>query len=437
MLRQPRQDRLLLDGAAGGDLQPALEHVGQPLEVAGLGRQPLQRLQRLHRRRGRARSRVPAAFPRRRRQRQPLAQDLGRRDQRRRPLRPRGARARIVRRRRSAPAPQRADRRAGRRARRAAARPIPTSGPGPALSMQIRSAATAPSSSPARSQAGRQLVRQTRRARGPAAASSPARLAPRPRFVALRRPLHARRLRPRRSVDAGPRRSSTVDPPPRRRSTCSRRAAASPAATRISSSAGSRTSISTRTPRRRRSPGAGPARERGRRRAAPIAATGSGGRPWTRHVFDGDAQRADLARPSARSRALKSASRPAATTVAGERDALLDASASAEAHAARAAAVALPADRCSARCRRRSRSRRRSRPRRRRRPLAAGVRGAGPSTSGHSTPGARRRPRPDRAVRPSAARGRPPRARAIAAFRVGHRAASPRTGGGWRRRARS
>ncbi len=94
-LGQPRQDRLLLARAAGGDLQLPLQHLGQPGELAGLGGQRLHGLQRLDAA-GVQRQRPFQQHARVARQREALAQDLRRGDQRGRAFGLRRLDARIV-----------------------------------------------------------------------------------------------------------------------------------------------------------------------------------------------------------------------------------------------------------------------------------------------------------------------------------------------------
>jgi hypothetical protein len=97
-VHQSDQDLPLLHRATRGDVQLSLQHVGEALEVAGLGGHQLQRLQRLDRRR-RERERALEQHPGVGGQRQPLAQDAGGGDQRRRSLLLGGPGPRVVRRR--------------------------------------------------------------------------------------------------------------------------------------------------------------------------------------------------------------------------------------------------------------------------------------------------------------------------------------------------
>ena len=94
-LGQPRQDRFLLARPAGHHLDLALQHLGQPIELPGIGAECLQRLQRLGRP-GIERHRPVEQHPSVGRQVEPLAQDLGCRHQRRRALDLAGADPNIV-----------------------------------------------------------------------------------------------------------------------------------------------------------------------------------------------------------------------------------------------------------------------------------------------------------------------------------------------------
>ena len=94
-LGEPHQDLLLLDRAARDDVDLALEHLGEPFGVAGLGGDRLQTLERLGGV-GIERARALEQHARVVAQPEPLAQDLGRRHQRRRALRLGGAGAGVV-----------------------------------------------------------------------------------------------------------------------------------------------------------------------------------------------------------------------------------------------------------------------------------------------------------------------------------------------------